>query len=59
MIIRKNNKMLKATNTEFTMLKEKLGICRYGENYYQEEITKIQDDIEESDEEWIEIINPK
>ena len=51
MIIRKNNKMLKATNTEFTMLKEKLGICRYGENYYQEEITKIQDDIEESDEE--------
>ena len=59
MIIRKNNKMLKATNAEFTMLKEKLGICRYEENYYQEEITKIQDDIEESDEEWIEIINPK
>ena len=51
MIIRKNNKMLKATNAEFTMLKEKLGICRYEENYYQEEITKIQDDIEESDEE--------
>ena len=25
------------------MLKEKLGICPYEENYYQERITKIQD----------------
>ena len=42
------------------MLKEKLGICSYEENYYEEEIIKIQDDIEEtSDEELIEIISPK
>ena len=52
-------KSFKATNLEFTMLKEKLGICLYEENYYEEEIIKIQDDIEESDEELIEIINPK
>ena len=52
-------KSCKATNVEFTMLKEKLGICPYEENYYEEEIIKIQDDIEESDEELIEIINPK
>ena len=53
-------KSCKATNVEFTMLKEKLGICPYAENYYEEEIIKIQDDIEEtSDEELIEIINPK
>ena len=41
------------------MLKEKLGISPYEENYYEEEIIKIQDDIKESDEELIEIINPK
>ena len=41
------------------MLKERLGICPYEENYYEEEIIKRQDDIEESDEELIEIINPK
>ena len=53
-------KSCKATNAEFTMLKEKLGICLYEENYYEEEIIKIQDDMEEtSDEELIEIINPK
>ena len=52
-------KSCKATNTKFTMLKEKLDICPYEENYYEEEIIKIQDDIEESDEELIEIINPK
>ena len=53
-------KSCKATNAEFTMLKEKLGICSYEENYYEEEIIKIQDDIEEtSDEELIEIISPK
>ena len=34
----------KATNIEFLMLKEKLGICLYEENYYQEEIIKIQDE---------------
>ena len=48
------------------MLKEKLGKCRYEENYYEEEFIKIQDDIKEtdeesdkSDEELIEIISPK
>ena len=44
-------KSCKATNVEFTMLKEKLGICPYEENYYEEEIIKIQDDIEETDKE--------
>ena len=34
-------KSCKATNIEFTMLKEKLGICLYEENYYEEEIIKI------------------
>ena len=38
------------------MLKEKLGICLYEENYYEEEIIKIQDDIEETDKEPIEVI---
>ena len=53
-------KSCKATNLEFSMLKEKLGICLYEENYYEEEIIKIQDDIEEtSDEELIEIKSPK
>ena len=46
-------KSWKATNAEFTMLKEKLDICPYEENYYEEKL-KIQDDIEESDEELIE-----
>ena len=36
-------KSCKATNAEFTMLKEKLGICLYEENYYEEEIIKIED----------------
>ena len=39
------------------MFKEKLGICSYEENYYEEEIIKIQDDIEESDKEAIEVID--
>ena len=53
-------KSCKATNIEFTMLKEKLGICPYEENYYEEEIIKIKDDIEKtSDGELIEKINPK
>ena len=46
-------KSCKATNAEFTMLKEKLGICLYEENYYEEKI-KMQDDIQESEEELIE-----
>ena len=37
-------KSCKATNVEFTMLKEKLGICCYEENYYKEEIIQIQDE---------------
>ena len=47
----------KATNTEFLMFKEKLGICLYEENYYEEEIRKIQD--EESIEEIIKVSNKK
>ena len=49
-------KSCKATNAEFLMFKEKLGICPYEENYYEEEIIKIQDDIEETDKEPIEVI---
>ena len=49
-------KSCKATNIEFSMLKEKLGICIYEENYYEEEIIKIQDDIEKTDEKSIEVI---
>ena len=37
-------KSSKATNIEFLMLKENLGICLYEENYYQEEIIQIQDE---------------
>ena len=40
-------KSRKATNIEFTMLKEKLGVCPYEENYYEEEIIKIKDNIDE------------
>ena len=40
-------KSCKATNIEFTMLKEKLGVCPYEENYYEEEIIKIKDNIDE------------
>ena len=39
-------KSCKATNAEFTMLKEKLGICPYEENYNEKEIIKTN--IEES-----------
>ena len=34
-------KSCKATNTKFLMFKEKLAICLYEENYYEEEIIKI------------------
>ena len=37
-------KSCKATNIEFLMFKEKLGICLYEENYYEEQIIKIQDE---------------
>ena len=50
-------KSCKATNTEFLMFKEKLGICIYEENYYEEEIIQIQNDIEETDKESIEVID--
>ena len=36
----------KATNKEFLMLKEKLGICLYEENDYTEEIIQIQNNTE-------------
>ena len=36
----------KATNKEFLIFKEKLGICLYEENYYTEEIIQIQDNTE-------------
>ena len=36
-------KSCKATNAEVLMLKEKLGICLYEENYYEEGIIAIQD----------------
>ena len=37
-------KSCKASNTEFIMFKEKLDICIDEENYYGEEIIKIQDE---------------
>ena len=37
-------KSCKASNTEFLMFKEKLGICIDEENYYGEKIIKIQDE---------------
>ena len=40
-------KSCKATNIEFTMLKEKLGICLCEEKYYTEETRQIQDNTEE------------
>ena len=36
-------KSCKETNKEFLMLKEKLGICLYEENYYTEDIIQTQD----------------
>ena len=37
-------KSCKAANVEFLMFKEKLGICLYEENFYEEEIIQIQDE---------------
>ena len=39
-------KSCKATNKEFLLIKKKLGICLYEENYYTKEIIKIQDNTE-------------
>ena len=50
-------KSCKETNTEVLMFKEKLGICPYGENYFEEEIIQIQD--EEPIEEIVKVPNKK
>ena len=50
-------KSCKATNIKFLMFKEKLGICPYEENYYEDEIIKIQD--EEPIEERVKVSNKK
>ena len=50
-------KSCKATNTEFLMFTEKLGIRLYEENYYEEKIKKIQD--EEPIKEISEVSNKK
>ena len=56
-------KSCKATNAEFTMLKEKLGICPYEENYNEKEIIKINIEesfnklLDESEEEFIKKLN--
>ena len=50
-------KSCKATNIEFTMLQEKLGICLYEENYYEEGIIQIQD--EESIKEIVKVSTKK
>ena len=39
-------KSCKPTNKDFLMLKEKLGICLYEENYYAEDIIQTQDNTE-------------
>ena len=55
-LFKKIIKSCKATNAELLMFTEKLGICPYEENYYEEEIIIIQDDIEEANEAPNEII---
>ena len=51
-------KSCKATNVEFTMLKEKLGICLYEENYNKKTIDKLLDEfLDESEEECFEELN--
>ena len=50
-------KSCKSNSTEFLMPKEKLGICLYQENYYEEEIIKIQD--EKPVEEIVKVSNKK
>ena len=49
-------KSCKAINIEFTMLKEKLGICPFEEITMKKKIIKIQDDIEETDQEPTKVI---
>ena len=58
-------KSCKATNAEFTMLKEKLVICPYEENYNEKEIIKINIEklynelLDESEEEFVKELNKK
>ena len=47
-------KSCKTTNVEFTMLKEKLGICLYEKNYNKNTMDKLLDD---SEEEFFEELN--
>ena len=50
-------KSCKETDTEFLIFKQKLGICPYKEIYYEVENIQIQDDIEETNEKSIEVID--
>ena len=51
-------KSCKATNVEFTMLKEKLGICPYEENYNKKSFDELLDEfLDESEEEFFEELN--
>ena len=52
-------KSCKATNIEFIMLKEKLGICLYEENYYTEDIIQTQGNTEVPSIEKINIVSNK
>ena len=62
-LFKKIIKSCKATNAEFTMLKEKLGICSYEENYNEKEIIKINIEepfnelLDESEKELIKELN--
>ena len=51
-------KSCKATNVEFTMLKEKLGICPYEKNYNKKSFDELLDEfLDESEEEFYEELN--
>ena len=51
-------KTCKATNVEFLMLKEKLGICPYEENYNKKTIDELLDEfLDESEQEFFEQLN--
>ena len=50
-------KSCKTTNVEFIMLKEKLGICLYEENYNKKTIDKLWDEFLDESEEFFEELN--
>ena len=51
-------KTCKATNVEFLMLKEKLGVCPYEENYNKKSFDELLDELlDESEEEFFEELN--